>query len=129
MPNDDTPAQTAVATRLAVVVVASAVAFIVFAVVTGESVDARSAAFPLTAWWVSPLGLYWVLCKTRVTAATVGGAFLVAEAGFLLAVYSDDSSTAAIGFVTIPFLLWIGTALAAGTARVITKRRRAESAS
>jgi hypothetical protein len=77
----------------------------------GESVDARGiSGLLVVAWWVSPLALYYAQCVTPVGAALLGIGYLVAVAGLLSSIYRSDSSTAAIGFVAAPMLLWVGVA-------------------
>jgi len=79
-----------------------------FSLATGESVDARGVgAVPLAMWWVSPLLAYRILVRSRVGAVAIGLVSMTALAAGLLALYRTESSTAAIGLVTIPMLLWL----------------------
>jgi len=96
-----------------------------FLMVEGESVNARTPyALLVAAWWVSPLVAYHRGTRTLAGSVVIGGAILAAIVAFLLALYHDDSSTAAIGFFTIPVVLWVGTGLLVVVERRLVRRRR-----
>lgn len=79
-----------------------------FFLATGESVDARGVeAVPLAMWWASPFLAYRTLVRTRSGQVVIGLVGVFALVAGLLALYRTDSSTAAIGFVTMPMLLWL----------------------
>jgi hypothetical protein len=92
--------------RSSVVVVAAAIVLPTFALIEGESVDARGlAALVPTIWWLAPFLLYVRDLRTMIGSAGIGVTLLVATVVGVNALYQDDRSTAAIGFVTIPLLL------------------------
>jgi hypothetical protein len=90
------------------VVTAFLLALGTFLLATGESVDARGiGAVPLAMWWASPFLAYRTLVRTRSGQVVIGLVGVVALVTALLALYKSDSSTSAIGFVTIPMLLFL----------------------
>ena len=95
-----------------------------FLVAKGTKVNARGlAAVPLAAWWLSPLGLYLGVCRTTAGSWLIGVGFIVAVASFLLVIYKDDSSTAALGLLTVPMMLWAGMGIAVFIDRAVTRAR------
>lgn len=95
----------------------------VFTVAQGATVDARGVvALPLAVWWLLPQGIFLWRCKTRLGAVIIGGGYSIAVVGLMIGLYRDDSSTAGIGYVTIPLLLWMGVGAGLGLERVGMKR-------
>jgi hypothetical protein len=79
-----------------------------FLFATGVSVDASGVgAVPLAIWWVCPFLAYRTLVLTRGGEVVIGLVGVSALVAGLVALYRTDSSTAAIGFFTIPVLLWL----------------------
>ena len=97
-----------------------------FLLIQGETVDARNdpLAVPLAAWWVSALVPYHLASRTLAGSLVIGLGFLVALGAFLSALYLDESSTAALGLLTIPILLWGATLLSVLIERIAVERRR-----
>jgi hypothetical protein len=99
--------------RLGVVILALVAVLTTFLLASGESLDAGGVlAVPLAIWWTSPLVIYFVFCRTRLGSLLIGAAFILIVAALLTALYTDQSSMAAIGLFTIPVLLWLGMAVA-----------------
>ena len=91
-------------------------AIIVFTMRFGHGDSLQPADFSLsfallTAWWVTPAGIV-ALQKHMVWLVATATSMLGASAAFLLSMYTSESSTVAIGFLTIP-ILRIGGALGA----------------
>jgi hypothetical protein len=96
----------------------------VFVLAKGENVDARgTTALLAVAWWVSPLGLYYAICITRFGAIAIGGTYLAAVGAFVSAIYNSTGSTAAVGFITVPFVLWVGIVAALIAENVLLRTR------
>ena len=83
--------------RWLVLVVAAAIVLPIFALVEGESVDARGlAALLFTIFWLAPFLLYVRDIRTTIGSIGVGVTLLVATVVGVNALYQDDRSTAAI---------------------------------
>jgi hypothetical protein len=88
----------------------------------GKSVDARNAlAIPLALWWLSPLAYYWWRVTTVSGAWIVGAGFIGAGAWFLISIYRDEGSTAAVSFLFVPLLLWPGMVIVVEAERAMTR--------
>lgn len=123
--------RTTLAATVAMVVAAagSVLALVFFLFVDlGGTVD--GAVHPLSlvaaAVWAGPLWIYARLVRTR-PAAVVGGAVLLgATAAFLVSLFRDTNSTAAIGVITIPILMYPLAAGVLAIDRLLTARRAGE---
>jgi hypothetical protein len=74
-----------------------------------------------TAWWLAPLLYYWFRVATAAGAWLLGSAFIAASAWLLVSMYSSDSSTAALGFLALPTLLWAGMLMGVDVDRVLAR--------
>jgi hypothetical protein len=102
-------------TQLRLVPILIAVAFlaVVFGFVQGESVDATGpSAAVAVAWWVSPLAAYFYAVRSRVGAIVIGALYVAAVIVGAMALYASTGSTSAVGFLTIPVVLWSGMIVA-----------------
>lgn len=91
--------------RLLVLVVAAAIVLPIFALVEGESVDARGLpALLFTILWLVPFLLYVRDIRTTIGSLGIGLALLIATVVGVNGLYQDDRAAAAVGFVTIPLL-------------------------
>jgi hypothetical protein len=101
--------------KVATVVVIAAVVVFTLPFAEGESISRGlppAAALMWAVWWLAPLTLYWYWCRSIAGAAVIGAGYLAGAKMLLDAIYATESSTAAIGFATLPLLLWGGTLLA-----------------
>jgi hypothetical protein len=73
----------------------------------------------LLAWWLAPLAYYDWRASTTVAAAATGVALLTAGACLLARVYRSPGSTAAIGLVISPLLIWVPLVLLVEIYRVL----------
>jgi hypothetical protein len=90
--------------------------------VRGASVDARnSAALVAAAWWLSPLAYYWYRVRTVTGAWVLGAGYIAASAYMLFWIYGSDGSTAALGFLFAPILLWTGILMAVDVDRAVAR--------
>ena len=76
--------------------------------------------------WSGPFFLYGVLVRTRLVAVLGGTALLAATAGFLVALFRDQHSTAGLGLLTIPFWLYLGALVVLVVDRLISSKRMGE---
>jgi len=84
----------------------------VFVVADGESVHGAGwAALPLTLWWLLPLAVGTLASRSFVGALLIDGVVSTVIAAGLIAIYTSESSTAAVGLFTLPALA-LGLALA-----------------
>jgi len=84
----------------------------VFVVADGEGVHGAGwAALPLALWWLLPFAMGTFASRSFVGALLIDGVVSIAIAAGLIAIYSSESSTAAIGLFTLPALA-VGLALA-----------------
>lgn len=81
-------------------------------------------ALPLALWWVSPLSIYVLFCRSRRGTLIVGTAFICAIGAILTSIYTSESSTVGIGLFTVPILLWIGMAVGVAAETLIGARIR-----
>ena len=91
-------------------------AIIVVTMRFGQGVSIQPAEFSVTyallaAWWVMPAGIV-ALQRSPVWLAATAALMVGASVAFLFSLYTSESSTVAIGFLTIP-ILRIGCALGA----------------
>ena len=108
--------------RTVITVLAALVTLGTFLFFRGKTVDARTPlALPLAGWWISPLLVYHMACRTVLGSLLIGVSFLAALVAFLIVLYGEKSSTAAIGFFTIPMVLWIGMVLAVALERLLVR--------
>lgn len=68
------------------------------------------------------MGVYWATCKTRIGAIVIGALFFAAVAAFVSALYRGTGSTEAIGFATIPVLLWLGVLVSLAVENLIARQ-------
>ena len=72
----------------------------------GESIqpaELSTSSALLASWWVAPAALV-ALQKHRAWLVTTAAAMLGASAACLFSMYTSESSTAALGFLTVPVL-------------------------
>lgn len=123
--------RTTLAATVAMVVAAagSVLALVFFLFVDlGGTVDGAVHLLSLVAAavWAGPLWIYARPVRTR-PAAVVGGAVLLgATAAFLVSLFRDTNSTAAIGVITIPILMYPLAAGVLAIDRLLTARRAGE---
>jgi hypothetical protein len=91
--------------------------------VRGKTISAVNfgVAVIATAWWLAPLLYYWFRVATAAGAWLLGSAFIGASAWLLVSMYSSDSSTAALGFLALPTLLWVGMLMGIDVDRVFAR--------
>lgn len=108
--------------RAAVCAVAGVGLISVLLTARGRFVSARNAfAIPLAAWWLSPLAYYYWRVVTVTGAAVIGAGFIVAGAGLLIQIYRSRGSTAAVGLLIAPVLLWPVMIIAVELDRVLAR--------
>lgn len=106
--------------RVVISVVAGVALMSVLLTVRGTDVDARNpAAVAAAAWWLSPLAYYWYRVTTVAGSWVLGAGYIGASAWLLLSIYRRESSTAALGFVFAPLLLWPGMLVAVDVERAL----------
>jgi hypothetical protein len=117
------PARRSLTTPRAITsVVAGVTLMSVLLTVRGTSVDARSAAAVVAAaWWLSPLVYYWSRVTTVTGAWVLGVGYIGASALFVLSIYRSRGSTAALGFLFVPTLLWAGMLMAVDVERALAR--------
>jgi hypothetical protein len=92
--------------RLAVGALAAVGLLGAFLLAVGESVDARGpAALVLAAWWLLPFAIYALGVRTWLWSWLGGGLLMIGAAASLASIFQSDSSTAGMGFLTVPVLL------------------------
>ncbi|MDZ7734572.1 MAG: hypothetical protein U5R31_17145 [Acidimicrobiia bacterium] len=74
-------------------------------------------------WWVSPMVLLLVFAREAVTAAMGGAVLLAMSVGYLVAIFQDEHSTAAIGFATVPILMYVVAGVTGGVGWLVLRRR------
>jgi hypothetical protein len=89
----------------------------------GENVQPPSIGWGLvlTAWWLSPLTLYTAACRTTGGAVVLGLGYLATVVMIQPAIVASTSSTAGIGLLTVPVLLWAGMAAAVTVEKVLNR--------
>lgn len=108
--------------RTVVCVVAGAGVISVLLIASGRFVSARNVfAVPLAAWWLSPLAYYYWRVVTVTGAAVIGTGFIVAGAAQLIQIYRARGSTAAVGLLIAPVLLWPVMIIAVELDRVLAR--------
>lgn len=65
------------------------------------------SAIPLLAWWLGRLAYYDWRIETVIGAALIGTALIAAGAALLTQTYRSQGSTAAIGLIIAPLLIWV----------------------
>jgi hypothetical protein len=102
-----------VVTREAVTVIAVIGLLATFLAARGRFVRTRGLSMiPLLAWWLSPVAYYDWRASTFPGAVATGAALLAAGGGLLVQVYRSRGSTAAVGLVVAPLLIWVPLVLA-----------------
>jgi hypothetical protein len=117
----DNPAgRTSTWSRVVISVVAGVALMSVLLTVRGTDIDARNpAAVVVAAWWLSPLAYYWYRVTTVAGSWVLGAGYIGASAWLLLSIYRRESSTAALGFLFAPMLLWPGMLVAVDAERAL----------
>lgn len=80
-------------------------------------------ALILAGWWLSPLVVYCALCRTIIGALAIGAGFILAAAACLAVTYSSEDSTAGIGLLLWPVLLWPGVTAALAVETLLQRLR------
>lgn len=94
--------------RLAVSVIAGVGLVATFMLARGRFVNTRNLfAIPLLVWWLGPLAYYDWRVRTVIGAALIGTAAIMAGAALLTHIYRAQGSTAAVGLVIAPLLIWV----------------------
>jgi hypothetical protein len=108
--------------RAIIAVVASAGLVYVLLTVRGNTVGPAhyaAADAAAAAWWLSPLAYYWYRVSTVAGAWVLGAGYIGASAWFLLSIYRSNGSTAALGYLFVPTLLWAGMLVAVDLERAL----------
>lgn len=108
--------------RLAVSIIGGVGLLATFMLARGRFVNARNLfAIPLLAWWLSPLAYFDWRVRTVVGAALIGAALILAGAALLRQTYRSQGSTAAIGLIVAPVLIWVPLVLLVELDRVVAR--------
>jgi len=108
--------------RLAVSFIAGVGLLATFILAKGRFVDARNwFAIPLLAWWLGPLAYYDWRARTAIGAALIGAALIIAGAVLLRQTYRSQGSTAAVGLLVAPLLIWAPLVLLVELDRVLSR--------
>jgi hypothetical protein len=95
--------------------------------VEGRDVDVGAGSSVLVlAWWWAPFAVNAVGARTRVGVAVTGAVLLGLTPALLVAVLRTESSTAAVGLLTVPACLVVGTVAALVAERAVLARQRAQ---
>ena len=78
--------------------------------------------------WSGPFLIYAASVRTRTIAVVGGLTLLTATAAFLIALFRDQGSTAGIGVMTIPLLLYPGSLLVLAVDTLVAARGTGEAA-
>lgn len=73
----------------------------------------------VASWWLSPLALYWTTAGTLPAVVAIGLGYPIGASSGIVAIYVSESSTAGIGILTIPMLLWGGVLAALIVERIV----------
>lgn len=94
--------------RVVVSVIGGAGLLATFMLARGRFVNTRNFfAIPLMVWWLGPLAYYDWRVRSVIGTALVGAAILIAGAALLTQIYRTQGSTAAVGLLIAPLLIWV----------------------
>src|SRR5580658_1203377 len=93
-----------------------------FMLARGRFVNTRNLyAIPLLAWWLGPLAYYDWRVRTVIGAALIGAALIMAGAVLLTHIYRAQGSTAAVGLIVAPLLIWVPLVLGVELDRALAR--------
>lgn len=111
------------AARTIILAAAAATLVSVSLTVRGKTIGLSDvyAAGVTAPWWLSPLLYYWFRVATAIGAWLLGLAYIGISAWFQVWIYASESSTAALGFLALPTLLWAGMLMGVDVDRALAR--------